>query len=334
MTKTFIQICVLTFNIVLVLGQIVSIDDYSDYIDFNFTKDGDDVVYKNYPPLVKISGLINTGDYTEAVKQLIDFPETLTTEPVVFNEIIRQLREKMDEETFFEKIFELIRNILYQFKFNSKLYRLLHLIFQTMFRLLVAENKLKSFEMIQLNEHAKYTARFYSGGYPNLEMFKRMSNNTLPSAIQKLVWNTDLKCIKNKKYDSYLFQTEKKLVTTSDSNNQQWRFQYLWNVGNYLIYNSKCNCSLEKINEKSDGDIVVGTQPIGQGHLTDIISWRIELINDSDFYLIDRSTRGHLFADSDYRLHSGIKRREVLISTKAKEADVWTFVNCYSYVDF
>lgn len=303
MRKIFLIIFVLTLNMASVIGD----DDKRS---------------------VEIFSLIITGNDPEAVKGLVNITEIQTTE------VIRLLNHTLkSEEKILDKIFGLIKYILFHLQQSSELDLTLQRIFTSMFNFLLAENKLHSFGMIQLNEYAKLVTRIYTKELFYIHLFMRLSDNKLPSAIRTLVWNNDLKCIKNKKYDEYLFQTPTQLVTGDYSkakieNYQKFSFNYMLGLGIYQIYNTGCNCSMEELNLTPDGDVIVGILPLGWTNKHTTISWRIELVNDSEFFIINPSTRGKLYAFHEFHVFDDVKYREVFITKKSNVSDVWSFANC------
>lgn len=279
-------------------------------------------------PEATIYNFILTANYPEAVKGLIAITEIQTTN--VINLLNNELK---NEEKILDKIFELIKYILYYLEKSSDLDLTLQRIFTSMFNFLLAEKKLYSFGMIQLNEYAKLVSHVYANELFYMDLFIKLSDNAFPSAIKTLVWNKELKCIKNKNYDEYLFQSPTQLVTgdytrANTTNDQKWNFIYLIGFGIYQIHNAGCNCSIEELNRTPDGDVILGTLPEGWTKENKIVSWRIELINDSEFLVTNPSTNGKLFAFNEFHVFNGVKYREVFVTKKSNVSDVWSFVDC------
>lgn len=319
MRKTFLIFFALTLNTALVIGQNTSTEALEDNKNESM-------------PEAKIEksifNLIITANYPEAVKGLITSTEIQTTN------VIRLLNNKLEnEETVLNKIFELIKHILYYMQQSSDLDLTLQRIFTSMFNFLLVEKKLYSFGMIQLNEYAKLASQVYAKDSFYIDLFMNLSDNAFPSTIKNLVWNKELKCIKNKNFDEYLFQSPTQLVTGDYSranvtNDQKWSFNYLIGVGIYQIHNAWCNCSIEELNRSPDGDVIVGTLPKGWTKTDQTISWRIELINDSEFLITNPRTHGKLFALNDFHVFNDVKYREVFITKKSNVSSVWLFVDC------
>lgn len=333
MRKTFLKLCYLALSTALVLSQILtdldSIDD-GDYIEFNYTKEGDEGAYKNYPPLVTISDFLLTGNYTEAVNKIIVLPETQTTDDVLFNEVIRLLNQKLnDEEKVLSKIFDLIKHTLFYMEKNNDLDQALQIIFTSMFKYLLAQNKLYSYTMVQLSEYARLATRVYTKGFSYLSLFVNLSNNTFPSSIKTLVWTKGYKCIKNKMYDQYLFQPPSQLAIGDFSranirNDQRWKITYDYGSGIYHVYNFGCECYIGEINHHTiDGDVIVGSIPIVK---SEDVTWKFEPINDFDFYMTSSGRR--LFAHHELHVFNGVRYREVFMNHKTSVSDVWSFVDC------
>lgn len=335
MRKKLLKLCILALSTALVLSQNIFTDNAldnidGDYIEFNYIKEGDAGAYKNYPPLVIISDLLLTGNYTEAVNKIIVLPETQTTDDVLFNEVIRLLNQKLnDEEKVLSKIFDLIKHTLFYMEKSSNLDQALQIIFTSMFKYLLAQNKLYSYTMVQLSEYARLATRVYTKGFSYLDLFVNLSNNTFPSSIKTLVWTKGYKCIKNKMYDQYLFQPPSQLVIGDFSranirNDSKWKITYDYDSGIYQVYNSGCQCYIGEINYRTiDGDIIVGSIPIVK---SEDVTWKFEPINDFDFYMTSSGRR--LYAHHELHVYKGVRYREVFMTHKSNVSDVWSFVDC------
>lgn len=332
MEKQFLKFYFLALITALVHSQNITDDIDGDYIDFVYVKEGDAGAYKNYPPLVTISESILSGNYTKAVNEIIALPETQTTDDVLFNEVIRLLNLNLkDEEQVLEKIFEIIKHTLFYMEKSNDLDQTLQIIFTSMFKYLLAEDKLYSYTMVQLNEYARLATRVYTKGFSYLDLFNNLSNDTFPSSIEKLVWTKGYKCIKNEKFDQYLFQPPSQLAVGDFSranirDDQRWKITYDYGTGVYHLYNYGCKCYIEEINYTVDGDVVVGS--MGIVNSIEDLTWKFEPINDGDFYMI-RSTSGRrLFAQNEMHSFKGLRYREVFMTYKTNVSDVWSFVDC------
>lgn len=332
MENQFLKLYFLALITTLVYSQKLISDPGGDYLDFDYVKEGDDGAYKNYPPLVAISELILTGNYTKAVNEIIALPETETTNDVLFNEVIRLLNDSLkDEEEFLEKIFELIKHILFYMEKSNDLDQTLQIIFTSMFKYLLAEDKLYSYTMVQLNEYARLTTRVYTKGFSYLDLFNNLTNNTFPSSIEKLVWTKGYKCIKNVKFDQYLFQPLSHQLAVGDflegniKDDQRWKITFDYGTGVYQVYNYGCKCYIEEINHTIDGDVVVGS--LGIVKMEDL-TWKFEPIIDSEFYMTKSNTGHRLFAINELHNFNGVIYREVYMTYKTNVSDVWSFVDC------
>lgn len=285
---------------------------------------------KEFPPNM-IAMLIINGKYSEAVTELIKSTEMQTAG------VVEGLREEvMTSSKVSDQIFGLLRYILFHSEQNHDLDLTLQRILTTTFKFLYSHMELNSYMMIQLCEYAKLTNQVYTKSISYLDLFEHLCDNKFPSEIKLMVWGTEFKCIKNKKYDEYLYQT-RGILHTGDfvrktfENDQLWKFQYDFGSGTYRIFNLLHKSYIEKIRVSPDGDVVAGIYYLVQrGH--NIISWKIQLFNENEFFIINSSSGDRMYAGPDYHYNiDNDKMRQVRLSTKPQIADVWYLVPCEKF---
>lgn len=280
----------------------------------------------------EISELLLAGNHSEALNKLIKSTEERTLN------VIQALNCKLIISKVAGKIFDLLLYIDFNFKsstgFSTELDPTLTRIFTTMFQHLVARGEIHSYTMIELCAHAKMTNghfHYRSKNVTYLNLFEKLANNKFPSAIKTLVWGDELKCVQNKKFGKNLYQSDTSLNIgdirrTRFRDDQRWRFDYMLGIRSFYVRNFGRNRAIEEIFSYPDG-VAIGNRPVGMRNDDHILFWRIQLINDVEFFIINPETRTKLYA-VEWLNDDGISR-EARLTRKGEDANVWYFAKCY-----